>query len=193
MTSAIMVILAMMQSAEPPRTVNDIELGSAEDFTTHGPATVCMRNLLVRARAGETVQLVYSGIHHGSLRLNLSDGSSIEVSHRESILDQRLGHEAPRWEQGGMQFFRVESSEQDVRYQFNVSSSDTQEDSRPQGFISGANLDGSENDRNYMSGLGSENPRTAICDTRYRYGWLVLMGDEPLESQLDNTDHGEEN
>jgi hypothetical protein len=68
MLGAILLVAAL-QTPEPPRTVNDVVLGTAEEFATRGPARVCLMHTGIDLLAGETAYLDYMGIHSVSVRV----------------------------------------------------------------------------------------------------------------------------
>ncbi|MEP3421520.1 MAG: hypothetical protein ABJN35_07290 [Erythrobacter sp.] len=192
MIFSILAFLVMGQSGEPARTVNGDELGPAERFTTEGPATICMRELVIRPNSGDSVQLVYSGIHSGTMRIFLSDGSEIDVVHGDNFRDQRSLLDDPEWVQTGMRIYRANSLG-NVRYQFEGSGKEGEAGSHSRGFISGNRLNGSENDRRIIAMVTIEDPNSVECDARYQYGWTVILGEEPYSIRTDEADDGQEN
>ena len=68
--------------------MNDIVIGEPDDFVTAGPASVCMREMVVTPWSGEKAYLTYSGIHNGSIRLVLADGDYVEFTYGEIFLDR---------------------------------------------------------------------------------------------------------
>ncbi len=192
MILAPLVMLAVQQS-EAARTVNDAELGPAAEFTTERPATVCLRNLVVRPTKGQSVQLTYSGIHFGSLRLDLANGEHIEFTDGDNFRDQRKRGQRPVWRQERMGFYRVDDDDEGVRYQIEGRSIRTDYGEPPRVMIDGANLAGNRSDRKLFVSVSFEKPDDVVCDRRYEYGWGVIFGDEPLQANRNKAGDGEEN
>jgi len=193
MSLGILALLALAQTGEPARTVNGAELGPAADFTVEGPATVCLRELVIRPKAGQSVQLAYSGIHHGALRLGLADGTSLEFTEGESFRDQRSAGQRQLWRQTGMELFALGLSAEGPRYQMEGRGTKTRWNSTPRGFVSGPALRGDRRDRAILAGATFEPPDKVQCDRRFEYGWGVILGEEALDSRSDKAGNGEEN
>lgn len=191
--SLALFVLASLQSGEPVRTVNDGELGPAEEFTTHGPATVCLRNLVVRPSEGQSVQLTYLGIHYGSVQLKLASGDEIEFTDGDNFLDQRERGQRPRWRQKQMRFYRIEDEEGQVRYQVEGRNIRTDYNEPPRVMVRGAGLSGSRSDRRLFDALSFEEPGEVVCDVHYEYGWGVILGDNSKDTETDDAGDGEEN
>ncbi len=182
MIDTLLLLAFALQAAPPPaRTVNGAELGPAEDFSTQGPATVCLRELVVRAAEGETVQLAYSGIHSGSLLLTLRNGRTIELTEGESYIDRRERRQRTEWRQTGMALFRVDRLGA-VEYQLEGEQVEGRWGSAPRAFIKGNGLRGDDSDRLRIKGVSFEKADAVKCDRRYDYGWEVLLGDAPMDT-----------
>ncbi|MCL6250429.1 hypothetical protein M3P36_05140 [Altererythrobacter sp. KTW20L] len=106
-----MLPLSASAQVQNPTTVNGQVLGPVENFTTHGPALVCMEGMGVHVRQGETVYLEYLGIHDGRLRKVMSDGSSLSLAHGDAWVDQR-GAEDPAFGADGVHYFQIDFSPQ---------------------------------------------------------------------------------
>ncbi len=191
--SFALFVLAAAQSSEPARTVNDGELGPADRFTTHGPATICLRELVVRPAAGQSVQLTYLGIHFGSVQLNLADDEQIEFTHGDNFRDHRDRGQSPSWRQKRMGFYRVADEDGAVRYQIEGRGIRTEYDARPRVMVTGAKLAGNRSDKKQFDMVSFEDPDSVECDVRYEYGWGMLLGDTPLETKNDDAGDSEEN
>lgn len=174
----IISLLLAGPAAEPPRTVNGQVLGAAADFSTAGPATVCMRELAVRAAAGENISLVYSGIHNGSLRWDGAAGS-IEFSQSEAWKQPRRKGR-PIGDAGGFALYRSREDGKIAYLAFRMGEDGEYLDTR----IDGQALDGSKNDRALLARLLQSSGNN--CDRRYNYGWGVILGDEAVISETAN-------
>jgi hypothetical protein len=192
MIDALLPLALALQAAPPAKTVNDAELGPAEQFTTAGPATVCLREMVVHASEGETVQLAYSGIHHASLILTLGNGETIELTEGEIFSDRRKRGQRVEWQQTGMALYRVDRIE-GVEYQIEGQAIADRWASAPRAFTKGNGLRGDESDRMRLKGLSFESADAARCDRRYDYGWDVLLGDAPLDTRSEPAAENREN
>jgi len=161
---------------EPPRTVNGAVLGAVDDFSSSGPAIVCMRELAVEAAAGEAVYLGYSGIHNGTLRWEGPQGV-IEFKQSESWLPpRRRGQLIGKF--GGYTVYR-KREKGDLYLAFLAGEgAEPRFDLR----IAGSALDGSKRDEPLLNRLLQHSGTSARCDRSYAYGWGVIMGDESVVS-----------
>ena len=174
----IISLLLVGAAAEPPKTVNGQVLGTATDFSTAGPATVCMRELAVQAAAGENVSLVYSGIHNGSLRW---DGAAGSIEFNQSEIwkpPQRKGQLVG--DAGGFTLYRSREDGKITYLAFRTGEDGEYLDTR----IDGKALDGSKNDQALLARLLRSSGHN--CDRRYNYGWGVILGDEAVISEATN-------
>ena len=180
MLELLTMILASAQP-EPPRTVNDQVLGGAADFSTNGPAIVCLRELAVRASTGETVALAYSGIHNGTLRWDGVDGS-LAFRQSESWLPPRtrgrfIGNH------GGFAIYHKRENGKPAYLAFRPDEDGKQRlDTR----IVGTALNGSKRDESLLARLLASEASSTKCDRTYAYGWGVIMGDESVISRPNN-------
>jgi hypothetical protein len=165
---------------EPPRTVNGAVLGTAEDFSTTGPAIICMRELAVEAGAGETVYLGYSGIHNGTLRWQGPQGA-IEFKQSESWQPPR-GRGRLVGEFGHYSVYRKRDSA-DLYLAFLAGE---EGEMRLDLRIAGGALDGSKRDEPLLKRLLQHSGRSPRCDRTYAYGWGMIMGDESVVSEPGN-------
>ncbi len=180
MLELLTIVLASVQP-EPPKTVNDQVLGEPADFSTNGPATVCLRELAVSASVGETVALTYSGIHNGSLKWDGVDGS-IEFRQSESWLPPRnrgrlVGNH------GGFAIYYKRENGTPAYLAFRP---DEDGEQRLDTRISGTALDGSKRDESLLARLLASGAPSPKCDRTYAYGWGVIMGEESVISGPSN-------
>ncbi len=159
-------------SAEPPKTVNGQVLGAAADYSTLGPATVCMRDLTIRAAAGENISLVYSGIHNGSLRWDGATGSiqfnQSEIWAKPKRKGRLVGYV------GDFAMYLSREDGEPVYLAFRAGEDGESLDTR----IVGSALDGTKKDKPLLERLVQSSGRN--CDRRYNYGWDVILGDESV-------------
>ena len=181
-TIAFSVLLLAVQSAvEPPRTVNDIVLGAAEDFSTSGPATVCLRELVIRPRAGQVVQLIYSGIHSGTLRLILADGKYVDFTDGEILKDQRKSEQPATWRRDGFNVYRLPGTRNGKSYQLEGQGRRTDDYSPPRIIVKGTALKGSRTDLDLLELVSVADPSVVSCNVRYAYGWDVILEGAPVK------------
>jgi len=174
----ILFFLVAASPAEPPKTVNGQILGAAADYSTPGPATVCMRDLAIRAEAGENISLAYSGIHNGSLRW---DGAAGSIQFNQSEIwakPRRMGR--PIGDVGGFAMYRTQEGGEITYLAFRAGEDGESLDTR----IVGSALDGSKNDKPLLARLLPSSGSN--CDRRYNYGWDVILGDESVISETAN-------
>lgn len=171
----LIALLAAVQ-LEPPRTVNDQILGTAEDFTTVGPSRVCMDGLMVTAVPEESVSLNYAGIHWGVLRLNRG----------KSWVDASLGDTWAQPQQRGEVIERRTGSyiadvSDNETLKYGVFAPDELEgEYRLVARIEGPALTGDERDRFILRRIEIRGQQSPACDVTYHYGWNMLFGKEPL-------------
>lgn len=181
---ALLPILAQA-TIESPRTVNGIELGEVEDFATAGPATVCMREMVISPRAGETAYLAYSGIHNGGIRLVLADGSFIEFTYGEIFRDQRKPGQRMSLRTEGMRVYRYDDDRgPDVDYQVHIDlpATDLSDGGwQPLVNVNGTALSGNRADTHLFERLSFNLDVEADCDRRYNFGWGVILEGEPID------------
>jgi hypothetical protein len=181
------VILPMLAQAavEPPRTVNEIELGDAGDFATAGPATVCMREMVIAPQPGETAYLTYSGIHNGGIRLVLSNGEYIDFTYGEIFRDQRKSGQRTSLRAEGMRVYRYDDDRgPDVDYQVHADLPATDWSDggwQPLVNVSGTALSGNRNDAHLLERLSFNLDVEAACNRRYNFGWGVILEGEPID------------
>jgi hypothetical protein len=192
MLGTALLLLSAQSGAEPARTVNGQELGPAEQFTTPGPATVCMRQLVLRPRAGERVLLNYSGIHNGTLRLILKSGSYVDFTDGEIFIDQHKRGEAPVTARADMDIYLVRDQRPEVRYQLEGTGRRTEDYAPPRVMVTGPGLVADRVDDRLFDEVSFADPKAVKCDRRYQYGWGVLLEGEPFDVRSDNAGNGEQ-
>lgn len=172
-----MILAALLLAApDAPRTVNGQVLGPVEQYTTAGPARVCIENLAFTALPGESVSLDYSGIHEGRLRLNR--GSSwVMLSMGEIFIPPReVGDVLER----GPDFYIADISDSS-KLRYGLFGPDKYQ-SKPHYLvrIDGPALSGEPSDRGILRRIDLQRDGSAPCNVTYHFGWDVLFGDEPL-------------
>jgi hypothetical protein len=179
----LLIMLAAQAAVEPPRTVNGIEVGRPENFATHGPARVCMRDMVLSPREGETAYLSYSGIHNGGLRLVLANDEDIEFTLGEIFIDQRRADQGPTFRTPEMRVYLIERGSE-VFYQIHgrVEVDDGEWRWRPLVNVEGSALGGNRRDDDIFRRLSLDGDKGAHCDRRYNFGWGVILGDETIDS-----------
>lgn len=167
-----LLLPVLIQSVEPPKTVNDQVLGKAEDFMVKGPARVCLLRTSVDLKTGETSYLDYLGIHWGSLRIVGRDGTI-------------LVHEGDTWSEpkGGRPFATSSDnrvvqlgSKAKLRYVI-YGPSDDFGNASPLVRVKGTAL-GHGQDRAIIGRIevGESPPKN--CRRRFNYGWDFILGTE---------------
>ena len=185
MLTTILLLLAAQSAVQPARTVNGQELGTAEEFATRGPATVCMRELVIRPRAGQAVQLGYSGIHSGTLRVILENGAYGDFTDGEIFIDQRKRATGPVATRPGMEIFLIHDQRPKVEYQLEGTRPQTDDYSPPRVLVSGPGLASDRTDDRLFDEVSFADPESVTCNRRYQYGWGVLLEGEPFDVQND--------
>jgi hypothetical protein len=173
------VALLLFAAQPDPTMVNGNVLGKAADFTTAGPARVCMDNLMVTALASESVTLDYSGIHAGSLRLNRGR-SWIKITLGDIFRQPR--------EQGEVivrkpNFYIAEaSSKTDLRYGLYAPDKD-HADYRLKAWIDSQSFTGDTQDDVILRRIEMRNENSPPCTLTYHFGFDVLFGKMPLREK----------
>jgi hypothetical protein len=166
---AALPLLAAAFTPEPPTTVNGQVLGAAEDFATAGPADVCLQDMVVSPRAGETVYVEYLGIHDARLRLTLADGTFVILTQGDSYRDQRSRDQQPAIERDPQRYYLIgEGSAR--RYQMVTLESDSDEGQYAL-FLSGTALTGTRSDEKLLDRLSYGAEKGRHCDREFGYGW----------------------
>ena len=172
--------LASGAHADPPTTVNGIELGTEDQFTSFGPATVCMRELVLRPLEGQSVQLLYSGIHSGTLRLTLADGTYVDFTDGEIFRDQRSRRSRPIVMRDDMGIYRIRRKSVDTVYQLEGLDRTDGLSTPSRVMVRGTALSQERADLPLLGRASFENPADVKCDRRYAYGWGVILDGEPI-------------
>lgn len=178
---ALLTMMLASAQPEPPRTVNDQVLGDAADFSTNGPAIVCLRELAVSASAGETVALAYSGIHNGTLKW-YGGGGSIEF-HQSEIWLQPRNRGRFMGNHSGFAIYHKRENGKPVYLAFRP---DEDGEQRLDTRIIGTALDGSKRDESLLARLLASGASSPQCDRTYAYGWGVILGEESVVSGPSN-------
>jgi hypothetical protein len=181
MLGLALLLLSTQSAAEPAKTINGQELGPAEQFTTAGPATVCMRDLVIRPRPGQRVQLGYSGIHNGTLRLFLESGAYVDFTVSEIFLDQRRRGEAPSASRDDMNIYLLRDQRPKVRYQLEGTGRRTDDYTPPRVMADGPGSAADKIDDRVFNEVAFVEPKKVHCDRRYEFGWGVLLNGEPFD------------
>lgn len=178
----LLLPLLAQATVEPPRTVNGIELGDAEEFVTPGPATICMREMVISPREGEKAYLAYSGIHNGGIRLVLADGEYVDFTLGEIFRDLRRPDQGPTIRKDEMRVYFFESGP-DLTYQAFAIPEWEEADGRWQPLVNvtGTALAGNRSDHPLFERLSFNWDTRASCDRRYDFGWGVLLEGDPID------------
>lgn len=170
-------------AVEPPRTVNGIELGEADDFATTGPAKVCMREMVIAPQAGETAYLSYSGIHNGGIRLVLSSGEFVDFTYGESFRDMRRPGQGTSIRAKDMRVYLYKDG-REVSYQVHAELPETEWSDggwQPLVNVSGTALSGNRSDARLFERLTFNLDVKAACDRRYDFGWGIILEGDPVD------------
>jgi hypothetical protein len=152
-----------------------------------------MRQLVIRPRRGQSVQLLYSGIHDGTLRLILQNGSYVDFTDGEIFLDQRRRGEAPVSPRRDIGIYLVKDERPKVRYQLEGPGRRTDDYTPARVMVSGPGLDADRTDDRLFDEVSFSDPKTVNCDRRYQYGWGVLLNGEPVDIRKGAVGNGERN
>mgnify|MGYP001361429987 FL=1 len=190
---AAFMMLTLQQVAEPPTTVNGIELGTAAEFSTVGPAVICMQDMLIRPSEGETVQLLYSGIHFGTLRLTLADATYVDFSVSGSFADHRRKRQKPVAERASFDVYRVRDERKGKFYQIEDSRPLDEDDFPSRVVASGTALRADRSDFRLFEQVDLATAGTVPCDVRYDYGWGVILNGDPVRKDSDKPPTDPEN
>jgi len=171
--SGLLAAAAAAQEVPPPRGVNSIVLGTAEEFRLPGPARVCLMTTSIDIEAGENAFLDYLGIHFGSVRIVRANGTSFLV--REGSFSQPPGR--PRFEQDwrGRTIARVRGDGRPAYYMY-AASEHAPDDEQPRVSVDGDAL-GRDRDRAILDRILVHRDTPSGCRRRFLYGWETLLGD----------------
>ena len=160
-----------------PTTVNDQELGKAEQFSYQGPGRVCLRESYIDLNAGETAYLAYSGIHSLRVEIRTSD-TILKVSegeawakpkHQQNLLLKR----------DDMAAYEV-GDETNFRYLVYGANRYSEGKFVPMIWLDGTALAGDASDKALVGRLHVGTPSESECMIHYNYGWGVLLEGEPV-------------
>ena len=187
MKAMILVLLAAvsgsaaasaMQRAppEPPRTINGIVLGNADEFAVTGPARICLIHTSVDLQPGETAWLDYSGIHFGSVRISgprgtflVEEGGMWREPEGSALVPDFRSRAVARYQGDGQRHYMI----------YRASENDPNND-YPSVRVSGDAL-GRSHDLNILARIDVDQHDAASCRRRFNWGWGVIFGEEPLE------------
>ena len=173
---ALIALALAAPAIDPPRTVNGEVLGTAEEFTTAGPARVCIRSLMITANRDESVSLAYAGIHNGELRLNRGNNWVSAALGESWVTPRQRGDVIERRPDS---YIADISDDKDLRYGLFASGGDGE------GYyllvrIRGPAFTGDERDRSILRRIELREPQSPACDVDYNFGWPMLEGEEPV-------------
>jgi hypothetical protein len=170
-------VALLLAAVQPdPTTVNGDIIGKAKDFTTRGPAHVCMEDIMVTALPGESVSLDYAGIHEGSLRLNRGRSwTEIAVGEifaqpseiGEIVLRRDGYHIADLSTYADLSYGLFGPDKYNDQYHLRV-------------WIDGPSLVGDVRDNGVLRRVEVRKDNSPRCDVTYHFGWDMLFGNEPL-------------
>ncbi len=181
MTPAILLPLLAVVQVEPPTTVNGLEIGPAEEFSTPGPARVCIRQMVISPQEGEVAYLDYSGIHNGGIAIRTADGRVIRYTLGEIFADHRRPDQGPVIRNTERRIYRFENG-RFVNYMVFAIRPGEEPEWRPLVLISGEGLGGNRADNRYFDRLSFAWEGSDRCDQAYNFGWGVILGNEPIDA-----------
>ncbi|QKG72136.1 hypothetical protein [Erythrobacter mangrovi] len=152
-----------------------------------------MRELVIRPLAGQSIQLLYSGIHSGTLRLILADGTYVDFTDGEIFRDLRRPRQDPVLTRDDMKVYRISHRQSEAIYQLDGTGRRTEDYNPPRVLVSGTALSKRSSDFGLLDLLHFETPESADCDRRYAYGWGVILDGEPVKVDLPGNDREQEN
>jgi hypothetical protein len=174
---SIIVLLALAQAIEPPRTVNDAMLGDAADFVTSGPARVCVGRTSVDLIKGEKAFLDYLGIHWGAIRVVgpkgtflVKDGDSWSQPKSADLLEDEVGRTVHRERRDGA-----------FAYLIYGPGYYPGERNRPAAWVSGKAFRGLRDESILRRVKIAKAPKG--CARSFEYGWGFLLGDPEEEAK----------
>ena len=148
---------------------------------------------MLRPLEGQSVQLLYSGIHSGILRLNLADGSYVDFADGEIFRDQRSRRSRPVALREDMGIYRVRRKDVDAVYQLEGLDATDDLSTPPRVMVSGTALRKMRADLQLLERASFENPADVECDRKYSYGWGVILDGEPILVESSSDDDKPEN
>lgn len=178
----VLSLLLAVASVPEPRTVNGQVLGTVEQFTTLGPAAVCMRDLRLAPVAGERVTLGYSGIHSGSIRLSTARGDANFALH-EILAARKFRGELVEKARDRRIYLDLFEDQPALFVWMREPNGDDPKRWRVHAVVTGelvANQDFSL----ILARARLGDPReSSSCDRTYEFGWGVILGDEKLSEK----------
>jgi hypothetical protein len=179
--TALLPLLATAFTPEPPTTVNGQVLGAAEDFATLGPARVCLQDMIVSPRDGETVYVEYLGIHDARLRLVLADGTHVMLTQSDAFQDQRKPEQEPAIQRLAQRYYLIRD-EGARRYQM-VSLEGESGEGQYVLFLAGTALSGDLSDEQIFDRLSFSAGEERQCDREFGYGWDGVSWTRPAPTE----------
>lgn len=171
MLLALLTSLALQQ-VEPPRTVNDAVIGTAEQFRTPGPSRICLLRTVIDVRRGETAYLDYLGIHWGAVRI-LGPRGTLIVKEGDSWAEPR----SARYSVDSLERRIARVREQGaVRYLIYGRSEFARGGERPVVWVEGDALAGRDWDYQTLERIDLNLRTRSQCERRFLYGWEALLG-----------------
>jgi hypothetical protein len=162
-----LLLIAALQTPEPPRTVNDEILGTAEEFATRGPARVCLMSTSIDLLAAETAYLEYMGIHSVGVRI-VGPGGTFRVRVGAWAKPRSSFRTVRRSRNMKIQRHRVEGRS---RYLFYARSEDDEGGMHRVAWVEGDAFDGSLRDRRIYERINVNLADINTCQRRFVYGW----------------------
>ena len=175
MLSSLVGLALALQEVPPPRGVNSIVLGTAEEFRVPGPARVCLMGTSIDLLPGENAYLDYLGIHHGSIRVVSPRGTFI-VREGDSWLEPRGGRLEQDRRGRTVARFRRDGRPRYLLY----APSSYRPGETPRTWVEGDAL-GRSRDRAILDRINIASEGPAGCRRRFVYGWETIFG--PVEEE----------
>lgn len=170
-------LLAGPVAPPTPHGVNGSTLGKAEDFAIKGPARICTGEIKFDLEPGESVFLVYSGIHNLQLKLTGAFGT-IELTEGDAWARPR-NRNAMIFNGNGFRFYDV-GDEAQFRYLAYGQNRYSEGDFVPMLWLDGTALKGNRSDIRLLRRFQSHDGTKQDCKVVYSYGWGVILEGEPF-------------
>jgi hypothetical protein len=168
---ALLLILAAQQ-VEPPRGVNDEILGTAEQFSTRGPARICLLRTSIDVEAGETAYLEYLGIHWGGISVTGPRGAFLVMEGDAWARPRATGRVTWDWRDRAIaQHFRHGRP----RYLMYARADDAGGEQSPVAWVEGDAL-GRSRDGAILRRIDVSRRDMSSCRRRFVYGWDSMIG-----------------
>lgn len=170
--AALTALAGQSAAQEPPRTVNEGILGTAEEFAVAGPARVCLIHTSVDLESGETAYLDYLGIHHGAFRVTGPQGT-FRVREGDAWADPGGGRLVP-----DLRGRAVERQRQEGRLRYLIFGRPywDPDDEDPLVWVDGDAL-GRSRDFEILARIDIDQRDPDSCTRQFVYGWDFILGD----------------